>query len=84
MACVTSSGLITVPMPTMMSGTSAMIARAASSAAGVRSVISITFRPPASSARASGTASAARSIVTTGMTGTVISGVGSDRSIDTI
>ena len=43
-ACVTSSGLMTVPTPTMMSGTSAMMARTASSAAGVRSVISTTLQ----------------------------------------
>src|SRR6186997_90911 len=80
-ACAMSSGLVTVPTPTIISSTSAMIARTASIAAGVRNVISTTFSPPARSARASGTASAARSIVTTGMTGTVISAVGSDNSI---
>jgi hypothetical protein len=39
------------------------------SATGVRSVTSSTFTPPASSARASGTASSTRCSTMTGMTG---------------
>ena len=57
-----------VPIPTTASGTSAMMALAAGSATGVRKVTSSTRTPPATSARASGTASASRSIVRTGMT----------------
>ena len=53
-------------MPTTASFTSAMMARAASTAAGVRSVISTTGNPPATSARASGTAAEASSMVMTG------------------
>ena len=45
------------------------MALAASGAAGVRSVISSAGRPPATSARASGTPSSARSMVITGMIG---------------
>ena len=55
-------------MPTMASGTSAIMALAASTATGVRSVTSSTRTPPATSARASGTASSSRSMVSTGMT----------------
>src|SRR5712691_9101015 len=64
-----SAGLVTVPTPTTACGTSAAIALTAASAAVVRNVTSITGRPPASRARASGTACAALSIVSTGMTG---------------
>ena len=56
-----------------MSGTSAAIRSMASSAAGVRSVSSITGSPPSTSARAIGTASAASCTTTTGMTGTMSS-----------
>ncbi len=42
-----SSGVSTVPIPTTASGTSAMIARAASRATGVRRVISRVRMPPA-------------------------------------
>ena len=55
-------------MPTMASGTSAMMALAASIATSVRSVTSSTRTPPATSALASGTASSSRSIAITGMT----------------
>ena len=55
-------------MPTMASGTSAIMALAASTATGVRRVTSSTRTPPATSARASGTASSSRSMVSTGMT----------------
>src|SRR6516162_7569241 len=48
-----SLGVNTVPTPTTAPGTSAMMARAASTAASVRRVISITGKPPATSARAS-------------------------------
>src|SRR5258708_21793827 len=73
-----SAARSTVPTPTTQSGTSAAIARMASSAALVRSVTSITGNPPTTSARASGTASAPRSMVSTGMTGDfATSGVGS-------
>src|SRR4051794_36630985 len=68
-AAATSAGRITVPTPTTQSATSATIARMASSAGLVRSVTSITGKPPATNARASGTASAIRSMVSTGMTG---------------
>src|SRR5204863_2514247 len=68
-AAAISGTRVTVPTPTTHSGTSAAIARIASSAALVRSVTSITGSPPATRARASGTASAARSMVSTGMTG---------------
>src|SRR5690625_1178998 len=64
------SGVVIVPAPTTMSGTSSAIARIASTATGVRSVSSIAGSPPATSALASGTASATRSMTTTGMTGT--------------
>src|SRR5262245_22777383 len=76
-ARATSTGSVNVPTPAITSGTSAMMMRNASSAASVRNVTSITGKPPAASARASGTASATRSMVSTGMTGTVSSGVGS-------
>src|SRR5262249_6074406 len=68
-AACTSSAVNTVPTPTTASATSLMIAFMDSSAACVRSVTSITLSPPATSARASGTASATCSIVSTGMTG---------------
>jgi hypothetical protein len=73
----TSSRFTTVPMPATTSGTSAMIARNAESAASVRNVTSITERPPVASARASGTASSTRPMVRTGMTGVVNNGPGS-------
>src|SRR3954447_1679174 len=77
-AAAMSGGRVTVPTPTMQSGTSPAIRLMASRAALVRSVTSITGSPPATSARVSGTASATRSIVSTGMTGTfVTSDVGS-------
>ena len=63
-----SSAFRIVPMPTTASGTSAIMALAASTATGVRSVTSRTRTPPATSARASGTASSSRSIVSTGIT----------------
>src|SRR4051794_9861952 len=65
---VKSAGLRIVPMPTIASGTSAIIALAASIATGVRMVTSSVRTPPATSARASGTASWIRSMVRTGMT----------------
>src|SRR5262245_52129698 len=65
-------GVSTVPMPTDISGTSAMTARAASTAAGVLNAISMVAMPPFSSARASGTASSASAMVMTGMTGDVL------------
>ncbi|MGZ2452198.1 hypothetical protein ACVIRO_004952 [Rhizobium ruizarguesonis] len=58
-----------VPAPTSAPSTSAATARTASSAAGVRMVISIAFSPPATSARASGTADLASSTIKTGTTG---------------
>ncbi len=58
-----------VPAPTSNSGTSAAIRRTASSADGVRRVSSMIGRPPAASARASGTACVASSRTTTGTTG---------------
>ena len=61
--------LVTVPAPAMAPSTSAAISRSASSATGVRSVTSISGRPPSTSARASGTASSRRSMTTTGTTG---------------
>src|SRR6476659_7577827 len=63
-------GVSTVPAPTRISGTSSAIARIASSATGVRSVSSMTGRPPATRARATGTAWARSSTTTTGTTGT--------------
>src|SRR5262249_56536211 len=66
------------PTATITSGTSATMRRTASSAAPVRSVTSATVRPPASSAFAGGTASSACSMVSTGITGVVISGAGSE------
>ncbi len=63
-----SAGVSTVPAPTSTSGSSAAMRRIASSPAGVRSVISITGRPPAANARASGSACSASSMITTGIT----------------
>src|SRR4051812_16939022 len=78
MATAISERRVTVPTPTMQSGTCSAIALTAPSAALVRSVTSMTGSPPATRARASGTASAARSIVRTGITGVFeTSGVGS-------
>src|SRR6266567_1688255 len=68
-AAATSASPSTVPAPTPHSGTCAAIAAMASSATRVRSVTSMTFSPPATSARASGTACSTRSIVSTGTTG---------------
>ena len=58
-----------MPTPTTACGNSAAIAFTAASAAAVRNVTSITASPPAKSALASGTACAALSMVSTGMTG---------------
>ena len=63
-----SPALRMVPIPTTASGTSAMMALAASAATGVRSVTSSVRTPPATSALASGTASSTRSMVSTGIT----------------
>ncbi len=71
-ACAASSNCSAdrmVPAPTTASSTSPEARRIASSAAGVRSVISTSRRPPLASARTSGTASSARSILSTGTTG---------------
>jgi len=73
MAALRSFSLNTVPAPTIISGASLATALMALSAAGVRRVISIVRTPLASSTRASGTASAASSMVTTGMTGESVS-----------
>src|SRR5580698_5546071 len=59
----------TVPAPTVISGTDLAIAAMACSATGVRSVTSMTWMPPRTSARATSTATAASVKVTTGMTG---------------
>ncbi|MNZ53852.1 hypothetical protein D3C78_717400 [compost metagenome] len=64
-----SRALRMVPAPTCAPSTSAATARMASSAAGVRMVISIAFRPPATKARAKCTAEAASSTISTGTTG---------------
>ena len=58
-----------VPAPTIASGTSAAAMRIASIASRVRRVISTAGSPPFASARASGAASAARAIFSTGITG---------------
>src|SRR6185437_7901730 len=63
-----SSALRMVPMPTMASGTLAIIAFAASIATGVRKVTSSMRTPPDTSARASGTASSSLLMVSTGTT----------------
>ncbi len=63
------SALRIVPAPTSASGTSPATRRIASSPAEVRNVISIAGSPPATSARAIGTASLASSITITGITG---------------
>ncbi|MEJ0065689.1 MAG: hypothetical protein WDM85_09805 [Caulobacteraceae bacterium] len=68
-AASTSAAVTAVPTPGMASGTSRSMARIASSAAPVRRVISIARMPPATNAFASGTACAASSITTTGITG---------------
>jgi hypothetical protein len=68
-AAETWSRRVTVPRPTTASGTSAIMARAAARAASVRSVTSMIGRPPATRARANGTAVAASSMVMIGMTG---------------
>src|SRR5688572_24328512 len=71
-------GVTIVPAPTRISGTSAAIARIASSATGVRRVSSTTGSPPATRARATGTACAGSSTTTTGTTGTRESSEDSD------
>src|SRR3954469_9542368 len=58
-----------VPAPTTASGTSAAMALIAEGDAAVRSVTSMAGRPPAASARASGTAVSRSSMVRTGTTG---------------
>ena len=63
-----SSGCVNVPTPTMASGTCSAIARIAGRPWAVRSVISSTRMPPATSARASGTACAMSSMAITGIT----------------
>src|SRR6478752_4497763 len=68
-AALARSGVVTVPAPTAISETSDAIARIASRATGVRSVSSMTGRPPATSARATGTAWSTDSTTTTGTTG---------------
>src|SRR6478735_5267069 len=62
-------GVRMVPAPTRMSGTSWAISFSEVSAESVRSVSSMIFTPPATRARARGTASWGSSMVTTGMTG---------------
>src|SRR5689334_17592564 len=64
-----SSGDITVPAPTQISGTALAMASMAASACGVRNVTSMTRMPPRASARARSAALLASSMVTTGMTG---------------
>jgi hypothetical protein len=61
--------LSTVPAPITASGTASTMALIASSACGVRSVTSITGRPPRNSAWATSTASFTSSGVYTGITG---------------
>ena len=56
----------TVPAPTRSSGTPVAMAAIAAAAASVRNVISAHGRPASTSVRASGTASSARGIATTG------------------
>src|SRR3954447_17584238 len=68
-AALARSGEVTVPAPSVISGTSSAIARMASSATGVRRVSSMTGRPPATSAFATGTAWSSDSRTTTGTTG---------------
>ena len=68
-----SLGLRIVPAPVAISGTSAAMCRIASSAGGVRSVISAMWMPPANNARAIGTASSASAMRITGMTGAAAS-----------
>src|SRR4051794_37550879 len=58
-----------VPAPTTPAGTSAAMPLMADGEAAVRSVTSIAGRPPAASARASGTAVSRSSMVRTGTTG---------------
>src|SRR4051794_12655433 len=65
----TSDGVVTVPAPTRISGTSAATRSMAESPAAVRRVISRTPTPPRARARARGTAAAASCTTTTGMTG---------------
>ena len=64
--CLASS---TVPAPATAPSTSSATDLMASSAAGVRMVISIALRPPLTRARASGTADLASSMMITGTTG---------------
>src|SRR6476659_1608881 len=75
-------GATIVPAPTRISGTSSATARIASSATGVRRVSSMTGRPPATRARATGTAWAGSSITTTGTTGTRESSPGAGAESD--
>ena len=67
-ACNEASS-ITVPAPVTAPGTSRLMAAMAASAPGVRSVTSMAGRPPATSARACATPSAASRTVSTGITG---------------
>src|SRR5262245_27267895 len=67
MARRTSSGERIVPTPTMACGTSRTIRRMASEAAAVLNVTSSVGTPPASSARAKGTARSASSMLSTGI-----------------
>ena len=64
----TCCGVRIVPTPTTSSGTSARMQRSAVIATGVRRVSSMQSTPPASNARASGTASSAASTTSTAMT----------------
>ena len=64
-----SGARVSVPPPTIASGTAARMARIASSAHAVRSVTSSTRSPPRTSASASGTACSSCWMVSTGITG---------------
>src|ERR1700716_2288883 len=68
-AAAKSTARVSVPTPTMAAGTTLRIASMAASATGVRMVISNTRKPPATKARASGTAVSRSVTVRTGMTG---------------
>src|SRR4051812_10483905 len=68
-AALARSGEVTVPAPRVISGTWSAMARMASSATGVRRVSSMTGSPPATRARARGTAWSRDSRTTTGTTG---------------
>ena len=69
----TSAGVSIVPAPTTASGTSATMHVIDARAHLVRSVTSRTVRPPATRARASGTATASSSMTMTGITGARLS-----------